>query len=82
MQSNKSSSENYRVNDLLSQLAREDGDWRPDLTRGLDLLRARRNRRRMRHSRLLFATVGTVAIAIVVLFFPATRLLAAHYVAA
>jgi peroxiredoxin len=82
MQSNKSSNENYRVDDLLSHLAPEDGDWRPDLTRGLDLLRARRNRRRMLHSRLLFATVGTVAIAIPLLAFPATRLLAAHYVSA
>jgi peroxiredoxin len=82
MQSNKSGNENYRVNDLLSDLAREDEDWRPDLRRGLDLLRVRRNRKWMRHSRLVFATVCTVAIGILVIALPATRLLAAHYVSA
>ena len=80
MESNKSGNENCRVNDLMSALVRENGDWRPDLTRGLGLFRARRNRNRMRQSRLVFATVGTVAICILVIAFPATRLLAAHYV--
>ncbi len=57
-------------------------DWQPDTTRGLQLFRDRRERRRMHGTRLVWATICGVIAAIAVMTFPATRILAAHYATA
>jgi thiol-disulfide isomerase/thioredoxin len=57
-------------------------EWRPDVTRGLVLLRAKGETKQARHSRLVWATIGALTITIVVVAFPTTRVLAARYLSA
>lgn len=57
-------------------------EWRPDVTRALRLLQAKRKRKRAHQSRLVWATIGALATTILVVAFPTTRVLAARYLSA
>ena len=81
MENNRDTSAKRWMGDRLSMLL-PDGDWRPDLTRGLGLLRDRRGRKHVHHARLLWIALTTLAIGVVLIAFPTTRILAGRYVSA
>ena len=61
---------------------RGDSDWRPDMQRGLSLLRDRRAAANGRRRRWTFVTAGVVAASVPIMAFPITRTFAARCVSA
>jgi thiol-disulfide isomerase/thioredoxin len=67
----------HRLSTLVPEL-----EWRPDITRGLILLRAKRETKQKRRLRLFWTTIGALTITVVVVAVPTSRVLAARYLSA
>jgi peroxiredoxin len=81
MDTNDESDVDRMITERFSTL-RADGDWRPDVQRGLSVLRERRATANGRRRRWVFGAAGVVAATVPLMAFPVTRALAQRCVSA
>src|SRR5262245_22488790 len=77
---NKDVNASQWLTDCLCRL--QANEWQPNLTHGLLRFRAGRRKMQARERRMICLAIGTMAITLTLLLFPATRILAQRYVSA